>query len=336
MADPIGVLGGVAAAVADVQKTLGSLKAIEDQLNKARSVVCTILNVTDQTLIFAGAHQDHGGFATNPPPTIAPRSAAAFGAQSSAGAIATGAEGTVNYGLPGGTLHFHWDDPFAGGNSASAALDGDQGRFATWSNAGAGDQNAQMQFVVFERTFQNDWRFCDKCNGMFFDGFASKGVCPGGPLPGTTRRVSFSVCSTTRRPSGPLRPIGGSATSVMACSSTVSSQRARALKAEATTRPVSISSSRTIRRAHPNSRTGASATSVPGCSSTGSLRRANARKVVNMRRRASYSPSTTTEHPVERGRGPFDGRNGSIAIAVDLATTALAAQALAQAASWKS
>ena len=184
MADPIGVLGGVAAAVADVQKTLGSLKAIEDQLNKARSVVCTILNVTDQTLIFAGAHQDHGGFATNPPPTIAPRSAAAFGAQSSAGAIATGAEGTVNYGLPGGTLHFHWDDPFAGGNSASAALDGDQGRFATWSNAGAGDQNAQMQFVVFERTFQNDWRFCDKCNGMFFDGFASKGVCPGGPPPG--------------------------------------------------------------------------------------------------------------------------------------------------------
>ena len=27
---------------------------------------------------------------------------------------------------------------------------------------------------------QNHWRFCQKCNAMFFDGFPSKGVCPAG------------------------------------------------------------------------------------------------------------------------------------------------------------
>jgi hypothetical protein len=29
---------------------------------------------------------------------------------------------------------------------------------------------------------QNDWRYCQKCHAMFFDGYASKGSCPaGGP-----------------------------------------------------------------------------------------------------------------------------------------------------------
>ena len=27
---------------------------------------------------------------------------------------------------------------------------------------------------------QHDWRFCNKCNGLFYNGYADKGVCPGG------------------------------------------------------------------------------------------------------------------------------------------------------------
>jgi hypothetical protein len=27
---------------------------------------------------------------------------------------------------------------------------------------------------------QRDWRFCDKCFGMYFDGFPDFGVCPRG------------------------------------------------------------------------------------------------------------------------------------------------------------
>lgn len=68
--------------VQKVRQTLGDLKAIDDQINKPRSVVCIINNVTDAASICAGSNNDHGGFATTPPPMIAPRTAAAFGAQS--------------------------------------------------------------------------------------------------------------------------------------------------------------------------------------------------------------------------------------------------------------
>ncbi len=29
-------------------------------------------------------------------------------------------------------------------------------------------------------TLQRDWRFCGQCNGLFFDGYPEKGVCPAG------------------------------------------------------------------------------------------------------------------------------------------------------------
>jgi hypothetical protein len=163
-----------------VRKSLQDLKTILDQLNKARSVVCTILNVTDSSLTFEGADHDHGGFAANPPPIISPRIAVAFGSQSSGGALFTGTEGTVRY--SGGNFHvrFHWNNPFFGQNSSNASFDGDPLRFMTFNTTGAGDQRAEMQFVIFERPFQNAWRFCPKCNAMFFDGFPSKGVCPKG------------------------------------------------------------------------------------------------------------------------------------------------------------
>src|SRR5581483_3832537 len=30
-------------------------------------------------------------------------------------------------------------------------------------------------------TGQGDWRFCNNCSGLFFDGYAQKGSCPAGP-----------------------------------------------------------------------------------------------------------------------------------------------------------
>src|SRR5262245_46019781 len=80
-----------------VQKTLAGLKAIEDQLDKARSVACIVVNVTDLSLIFTGSHHDHGGFATTPPAVIAPRTAVAFGSQSKSGSLFTGTEGWARY-----------------------------------------------------------------------------------------------------------------------------------------------------------------------------------------------------------------------------------------------
>jgi hypothetical protein len=76
-----------------IRETLGDLKTIHDQLNKARSVACVIINDTDSPLTFVGDHHDHGAFASGGVPvTIPPRAAAAFGSQSHGGAIATGTE----------------------------------------------------------------------------------------------------------------------------------------------------------------------------------------------------------------------------------------------------
>jgi hypothetical protein len=138
-----------------VQQTLGSLKAINDQLNKPRSCICIINNVTDVVLTYASSNNDHGGFATTPPPSVNARASAAFGAQSSSGAIMTGADGWVRYVGPDGMgVKLHWDNPWAGGNSSDATLDGNFGRYAAWSVTGAGDSNAQMQFVVFQMPFE--------------------------------------------------------------------------------------------------------------------------------------------------------------------------------------
>jgi hypothetical protein len=32
----------------------------------------------------------------------------------------------------------------------------------------------------FARSAQDQWRFCDQCNAMFFDGYPTKGLCPAG------------------------------------------------------------------------------------------------------------------------------------------------------------
>jgi hypothetical protein len=141
--------------VQKVRQTLSDLKGILDQLNKPRSVVCIVNNVTDEPLTFSSGTNDHGGFATSPPPVINARSAAAFGAQSSSGALFTGTEGRVRYAGPDGMgVTFHWDDPWAGGNSSDASLDGNFGRYVAWSETGSGDSGAQTQFVLLQMPFE--------------------------------------------------------------------------------------------------------------------------------------------------------------------------------------
>jgi hypothetical protein len=138
-----------------VRKTLGDLKTIDDQLNKPRSVVCAINNSTDSVLTFASSNCDHGGFATTPAPFINAKESKAFGAQSSSGAQFTGTEGRVRYTAADGMgVTFHWDDPWAGGNSSDATLDGNYGRYVTWSETGSGDQGAQITFILAQLPFE--------------------------------------------------------------------------------------------------------------------------------------------------------------------------------------
>lgn len=175
--------------VENLKKTLGDLKHILDQLNTARSVVCKIINNTDITLVQTFAHHDHGGFATTPPPVIGPRSPAAFGSQSSSGALFTGTSGTVHYGGGGMLLQCDWNNPWMGSNSCEIKWkrddptgkdDDDSGRYRTWNIAGGGDEEAEMLFAVSLVPEQYSWRFCRHCNVLFYDGYA--GVCPK-PIP---------------------------------------------------------------------------------------------------------------------------------------------------------
>jgi uncharacterized protein with LGFP repeats len=138
--------------VKSAQATFEDLKKILDQLNKPRSVVCSIVNATDLPLTFGGENQDHGGFSGPPPISIPPRSGGAFGAQSDAGALATGTEGTVWYNAADGTsFRFHWDNPWAGDNGSESEVTGPLAAlYKTWTVTGEGDQNAQMQFVALQ------------------------------------------------------------------------------------------------------------------------------------------------------------------------------------------
>jgi hypothetical protein len=164
-----------------IRETLGDLKTIHDQLNKARSVACVIINDTDSPLAFVGDHHDHGAFASGGVPvTIPPRAAAAFGSQSHGGAIATGTEGLVRYEGGGVRLKCYWNNPFIGENGSAVSLGaGDPNHYLYWSTTGAGDQKAEMQYALFQRPMQNAWRYCKWCTCMFYDGYPAKGVCPG-------------------------------------------------------------------------------------------------------------------------------------------------------------
>src|SRR5262245_13618326 len=51
--------------------------------------------------------------------------------------------------------------------------------------AGDGHQSAGTMYclphdVPPTRSSQDQWRFCNQCNAMFYDGFPTKGACPAG------------------------------------------------------------------------------------------------------------------------------------------------------------
>jgi hypothetical protein len=167
----------VAAGAASAQ----ALSAIISQLNGARSVVIEIDNNTNTILRRVRDHHDHGGFAVTPSSNIPPQHADIFGAQSNSFSLGTGTEGNVVYTFDGlAELTISWVNPFVGGNESRGAVSGGQlALFRIVTTTGVGNTAAHMRYELFERA-QANWRFCHKCNMMFFDGFPQKGVCPAG------------------------------------------------------------------------------------------------------------------------------------------------------------
>jgi uncharacterized protein with LGFP repeats len=151
MSDPIAELKSLydfgKEVVGDMRKTL-------EGLNRSRSVILGVYNATKAKIRITGTNHDHGGFAKNPAAEIGPNSFDVFGSTSSANSIATGTEGSVNYGGDGGfSFNVSWDNPFAGSNSSGAGTSGNDGPFRAFSTTGAGDQNAEMRYSLIQYDF---------------------------------------------------------------------------------------------------------------------------------------------------------------------------------------
>ena len=301
-------IAGVKSAVENVKKTLGDLKAIEDQLNKARSVVCTILNVTDQTLIFADAITTMAAL-HEPASHHRARSAAAFGSQSSAGAShrcgdrrwPPWRDAALPLGQP-----LRWGKRHDSARRRSRTLrDLEQRR--RWR------QKAEAQFVVFERTFQTEWRFCTSVTPCSSTA-SQQGEVSGG------RRARGG--GSRFQPASQLAGLGAAQAdwrfcrSAKPCSSTASSQGHVPAGGSHDAAGFNFASG-TTRRAISTGRW-RFCTSVPCCSSTASQKGTCAAGGAT-KGRASCSVSTTTEHPAETRDKP--GRAGDIQAFVRRRTT---------------
>jgi hypothetical protein len=120
-------------------------------LTEGRSCVIGIINQTGASLQFDASNTSvsHGGLLP-PPEQIAPNAIDAAGAHSGDNSLATGCEGIIVYQASDGTQQFqvnlHYDNPFAGGNSADGSVSISDYTVDAW--AGPGDSQAPMRFVL--------------------------------------------------------------------------------------------------------------------------------------------------------------------------------------------
>jgi len=140
----VGVLIGAAVTLA-----ADALKALASSLTGDRSVIVSISNNTDLTLTLKETHHDHGDFASQPPQTIGPRTAAGFSSENHG---LVGTQGAVTYDSTdgGASFVFGWDNPRVGSNSASASKTGPQkSRLLVGFSAGSGNSSAPMHYWLF-------------------------------------------------------------------------------------------------------------------------------------------------------------------------------------------
>jgi len=62
------------------------------------------------------------------------------------------------------------------GNPSKGACPGGDGH----THSGSGDYYTLVYNTTFGANQQDNWRWCNKCQGLWFAGNPSKGACPGG------------------------------------------------------------------------------------------------------------------------------------------------------------
>src|SRR5262245_18739678 len=137
----------IAAGAASAQ----ALSAIIPQLNGARSALIEIDNKIPGVTLrkLADLHQ-HGGYAVTPQSEIPSGMADVFGSQNSAGSIATGTQGAIDYNGVGLKFYISWQVPFAGNNEIGAHVFGGTlapARIVTHN--GVGNTAAHMRSEVY-------------------------------------------------------------------------------------------------------------------------------------------------------------------------------------------
>lgn len=133
-----------------------------------RSCVIDIANMTAETFEFGGSSHESGAFGQHPPPRIEPFDNAVMTSQSTA--FAQGAVGTMRFNGRDVSLDVDFGNPFVGDNRIDGRLGGGRaGEFQVHTVAGGGNTRARLTCVV-THPIQDNWRFCGKCHGLFFNG----------------------------------------------------------------------------------------------------------------------------------------------------------------------
>jgi hypothetical protein len=170
------VLGAVAAVVGAAKGTIETAEMISDWAE--RSAIIEIANLSADTLRFAHFEMHSGDLQRPLPDKIRPFDHVLITAVSDT--FLTGAVGDLHFQGRDMTLFLDYSNPVAGGNDLDADIRGPRaGEFRWATAAGPGNKSAKFHCAVWQE-WQDEWRFCPKCRGVFSPGIGSR--CPaGGP-----------------------------------------------------------------------------------------------------------------------------------------------------------
>jgi hypothetical protein len=159
----------VETVIAVVGAVRGGVEAAQVAIDwAARSCVIEIDNMTAETLELTSQGHSSGGFAQSPPLRIGPWDHALITSHTTD--IGQGAVGNLGFSGRDMGLLIDFGNPVVGENHLHASVVGSRaGEFELYTSAGPGNKGALFRCAL-SIPHQDNWRFCAKCHGVFFNG----------------------------------------------------------------------------------------------------------------------------------------------------------------------
>ena len=169
-------LVAIAAAIGAAKAAIETAELISDWAE--RSAIIEIDNMSADTLEFVHFEMKSGDFQRPAPQKVRPFDHALITAVSAT--FGEGAVGDLHFKGRDITLFLDYSNPLVGPNDLDATITGPRaGEFRWATAAGPGNKSAKFRCAVWQ-DWQDEWRFCPKCRGLFTPGVGSR--CPtGGP-----------------------------------------------------------------------------------------------------------------------------------------------------------